>query len=127
MITQERRTALGGKRPMLWILAAGLLLLIPAIAMQFTNEVRWTASDFLVAAVLIMGLGGGVELALRLSHNACVKSAAIVAVTSVFALIWINGAVGIVGSEANPVGWVVVAVTSVVLAATVLMLSRMSR
>lgn len=127
MITQERRTASVGKRPMLWMLATGLLLLVPAIAMRFTDEVRWTASDFLVAAVLLGGLGGGVELALRLPNSVAVKIAAIVAVTSVFALIWINGAVGIVGSEANPAGWFVVAVASAILAAAVRLLARMSR
>ncbi|MDB5696794.1 MAG: hypothetical protein JWN21_2337, partial [Sphingomonas bacterium] len=29
------------------------LLLIPAIAMQFTAEVNWTASDFVVMGVLL--------------------------------------------------------------------------
>ncbi|WP_052106594.1 hypothetical protein [Novilysobacter defluvii] len=40
-----------------WIaLGTGLLLLIPLVAMQFTPEVVWTASDFLVMGVLIFGM-----------------------------------------------------------------------
>ena len=44
--------------------AAGLLLLLPLVAMQFTNEVNWTFSDFLVAGILLFGTGGLIELAM---------------------------------------------------------------
>ena len=38
----------------LWIaLGTGLLLLVPLIAMQFTGEVNWTLSDFIVMGTLI--------------------------------------------------------------------------
>ncbi len=41
-----------------WIaFATGLLLLIPLIAMQFTNEVNWNAADFIVMALLVFGTG----------------------------------------------------------------------
>ena len=33
------------------------LLLIPFVAMQFTNEVAWTASDFLVMGMLLLSVG----------------------------------------------------------------------
>lgn len=42
----------------IWIaLATGLILLIPLIAMQFTTEVDWTPSDFVVMGALLFGTG----------------------------------------------------------------------
>ena len=40
-----------------WSLAAGLLAL-PAVAMQFTDEVVWTGSAFLFAAIMFTTIGG---------------------------------------------------------------------
>jgi hypothetical protein len=37
----------------------GLLLVLPAVAMQFTAEVNWTAGDFIVAALMIGVVGHG--------------------------------------------------------------------
>lgn len=38
-------------------LITAALLLVPAIAMQFTSEVTWGPGDFLVAGALIFGTG----------------------------------------------------------------------
>ena len=43
-------------RPMGWVTIA-LLLLTPAVAMQFTPEVQWTTLDFAFAAAVLMGAG----------------------------------------------------------------------
>lgn len=45
--------------------APALLLLVPLIAMQFTDEVVWTAFDFAFAAVMLFGAAGLYELAAR--------------------------------------------------------------
>lgn len=39
------------------VLATGLILLAPLIAMQFMDGVNWTVSDFAVAGVLLLGTG----------------------------------------------------------------------
>jgi len=47
------------------VLTVAFLLLIPLIAMKFTNEVSWTLFDFVIAAVLLFGTGFLCELILR--------------------------------------------------------------
>lgn len=44
------------------------LLTLPALAMQMTNEVNWTAGDFIFAAILLGLVGTVVELALRFAR-----------------------------------------------------------
>lgn len=47
------------------VLTVAVLLLAPFIAMQFTAEVNWTLSDFVIAGVLLLGTGLLCELVLR--------------------------------------------------------------
>lgn len=89
-----------GWRILGWGLAA-VLLLVPAIAMRFTTEVNWTASDFIIAAVMIGSLGIGVELAMGRSPNGAYRAGAGVALVTAFLTIWVNLAVGMIGSEDN--------------------------
>lgn len=92
-----------GRRAGRWRIAAwggaALLLLLPFVAMRFTNEVTWTAFDFATLGVLLAGVGLGLELAVRGSGNIAYRSAAGLALAAAFLLILVNGAVGIIGSE----------------------------
>ena len=82
--------------------AAGAVLLVPWIAMQFTEEVAWDLADFGVAALLLGGTGLGIEaVARRVSGNAY-RAGAALALCGGLVLVWVNLAVGIVGSENNP-------------------------
>lgn len=83
--------------------ATFLLLLIPLIAMQFTNEVNWTIFDFVVAAILLFGTGFTYKLLTSKVKSFTQKAAIIVAIGSSLFLVWTNLAVGIIGSEDNPV------------------------
>lgn len=51
----------GVRRILRWSVIAGQLAL-PAIAMQFTGEVNWTAFDFLFAGGVLIGAGLVYEL-----------------------------------------------------------------
>ena len=78
------------------------LLLAPLIAMRFTSEVNWTASDFIFAGVLFAIIGGAFELAVWASRNRAYRAGTALALLSTLLTIWANLAVGIVGSEDNP-------------------------
>jgi hypothetical protein len=79
-----------------WIaLAAGLILLVPLVAMQFTDEVVWTLLDFIIAGALLFGTGVVIVLAARQTKNR-IRRIAIGAVLAAAAIyIWIELAVGI--------------------------------
>lgn len=91
---------LGRLRFMGWSLVA-FLLLLPAVAMQFTIEVVWTASDFIFAAVVLIGTGLTVEVTMRKRRNTDFRTGVAVALAAAFLLTWINAAVGFVGAGAN--------------------------
>lgn len=80
------------------MITAALLLLIPLIAMQFTDEVNWTLFDFVVAGALLLGTGLMCELAIRKIHKMKYRIAICVALLAVFLLIWAELAVGIFGT-----------------------------
>jgi hypothetical protein len=79
-----------------------LLLLLPLVAMQFTQEVNWTASDFVFAVVLFGSVGLAFEFIVRRSGGLAYRFGAALAVVAAFLTIWVNGAVGMIGSEGNP-------------------------
>lgn len=84
-----------------WGLAAALLA-TPLVAIQFPDEVRWGPLDFAVAAVLIGGLGLGIEFAIRRSTSPWYRLGAALAALTAFLTIWVNLAVGFIGDEDNP-------------------------
>ena len=83
-------------------LVTGLILLIPLVAMQFTHEMDWNLFDFVVAGALLFGSGLTYELIARKGGNTAYRAAVGVAVATALLLVWINLAVGIIGSENNP-------------------------
>ena len=89
-------------RPVFWISAITIsLLLIPFIAMQFTNEVNWSVFDFIIMGSLIFGTGFLFYVMTRRSSNFIFRLAISIAVLSSFLLIWVNLAVGLIGSGPN--------------------------
>ena len=82
--------------------AAALLLSIPVIAMQFTSDVDWSGSDFIVMGILLGTAFGTFDLASRMSGSIPYRAAVGLAVLASFLLVWFNLAVGIIGSEGNP-------------------------
>ena len=88
-------------RIVIWGTAA-FLLLLPLIAMQFTNEMNWDETDFIVFGTMLFSACSVYELAARMTPNSAYRAAVGVAVMAAFILIWMNLAVGIIGSEDSP-------------------------
>ena len=80
------------------VLTAVLLLLIPFIAMQFTDEVNWSLFDFAIAGVLLLGTGLMCEFVMRKVKNVKYRIAICAALLTALLLIWIELAVGIFGT-----------------------------
>lgn len=92
---------------------AGCLLLLPLVAMQFTREVDWTGSDFVVMGAMLAAACGTWELGMWLSRNRSYRAAVAVAALGAFLLTWANLAVGIIGDENNPMNLMFFAVLGI--------------
>jgi uncharacterized membrane protein YiaA len=70
--------------------------------MQFTSQVNWSISDFIIMGIILFSIGLTYELIARKSEKTVYHAAFGVALAGVFLLLWVNGTVGIIGSEDNP-------------------------
>ena len=86
------------KRLIKYIISTVLLLLIPLIAMQFTNQVNWAPSDFIVAAILLLSTGFAIDFVIKkvLTKKYRITLSAIIVV--MLLLVWAELAVGIFGT-----------------------------
>lgn len=91
-----RKTTLGV------LLVPTVLLLVPLVAMQFSDEMTWSVFDFVVAWILMAGAGVAYQLATRRAANLAYRAGVALAVATGFLLTWINLAVGVIGTENNP-------------------------
>ena len=110
-------------RPILWSIPVALLLL-PAVAMHFTDEFDWNAFYFIFATVMFGSVGLVVELTVRSSRSIAFRAAVALALAAAFLIIWINGAVGIIGDEDNPANLMFGAVLAVALLGSLAALFR---
>lgn len=84
---------------LIWIVVTvAVLLSVPLIAMQFTNEVNWDILDFMVAGTLLMGTGLAIEFALRKIQETRTRIIVCAAILFGLFLVWAELAVGIFGT-----------------------------
>jgi len=78
--------------------AAAVLLAVPLIAMQFTTEVNWTISDFVIAAALLFTTAFSADFVLKKVKTFKSRLLLIFGILAFLILIWAEMAVGIFGS-----------------------------
>lgn len=83
-------------------LGVALILLLPWLAMQLNTGVDWNVFDFSVAGALLFGTGLAYLLVAKRADTLAYRLAAGLALATALLLIWVNLAVGIIGSEDNP-------------------------
>jgi hypothetical protein len=83
------------------VFAAASILLLPLLAMQITDEVAWDLADFAVAGAFLVGTGLMYGLAARKAGNIAYRAAVGVALAAAFILVWLMGAVGVIGEEGD--------------------------
>ena len=98
---------------------AAVLLVLPAVAMQFTSEVDWSASDFIVMGALLGTIGLMTEFLVRRSGSTAYRLGAVVATATAFLTVWVNLAVGMIGDD-NPYNLLFGGVLAIALAGSIL-------
>ena len=96
------------------------ILLIPLVAMQFSDEVKWGVLDFVIAGILLFGTGLSYVVLSRLTSNIINKLAYASAVGTTFLLIYINLAVGLIGGGPNLGNLMYIGVVAVVIVGIIL-------
>lgn len=96
-----------------------LILLLPLTAMQFTDEVDWAVADFLVGGLLLLITGLSYEIISARSANTSQRGAIGLMLLTALLLIWMNLAVGIIGSENNPANWIYAGVLAIPLVGSI--------
>ena len=91
-----------GWRILVWGGAAALML-APVVATQISDEMKWDGADFALVGLMLLAACGAWELAMRKTRSRAYSAAAIVAAGTAFLLFLVNGAVGFIGDESNPV------------------------
>jgi len=80
------------------LIAVACILLIPFIGMQFTEEVNWSISDFVVMGTLLFLTGFGINFSLQRFKTLKHRIMLCVGILIVLFIIWAELAVGIFGS-----------------------------
>lgn len=89
---------LQNKRLFSIVILVAILLLIPLIAMQFSDEVNWKLADFVIAGVLLLVTGLICEFVMQKVKKKENRIALIVVIIALLLLIWAELAVGIFGT-----------------------------
>lgn len=80
------------------ILVAELTLIIPLVAMIFSDEANWGLGDFIIAGILLVGVGIAYRLIISGVKSDPKRAAIGILLAVAMILIWVEMAVGLFGS-----------------------------
>ena len=83
-------------------LVTAFILLLLLLVMQITDQMVWDLADFAFAGALLFGTGLTYQLVARKGGNIAYRFAVGAALAAAFILVWVNLAVGLIGSEDEP-------------------------
>jgi uncharacterized protein YybS (DUF2232 family) len=86
------------KRLIIILISIVVILLIPFIAMQFSNEINWELNDFVIMGAMLLSTGLSCELVLRKAKSVKTRILICALILLVFLLVWAELAVGILGT-----------------------------
>lgn len=89
------------------------LLMIPWIAMFFTDSVQWSVIDFVIMGILLFSTGLAYVLVTRQSTNIMYRCAMALGIGTTLFLIWANLAVGLIGGGPNPGNFMYIGVLAI--------------
>jgi len=92
------KTLSKNKRLVVIMCVMATLLLVPLVAMQFTDEANWSSFDFAIAAILLFGIGFISEFILRKAKTKKSRIVFMILAIGLFMLIWLELAVGVFGT-----------------------------
>jgi hypothetical protein len=87
------------KRLAAWAAVVALILLVPLIGMQLSHEWNWDLFDFVFAGTVLFGAALTYELIASKGSTLAYRAAVGLAMATALVLVWINAAVGIIGSD----------------------------
>ncbi len=73
-------------------------LAITMVAMQFSEQVQWSAFDFILAAILLFGAGFAIDIVTRKIKSRNRRIAFLIAFVGLFLVVWAELAVGVFGT-----------------------------
>ncbi|MCP9201252.1 hypothetical protein MKO06_15180 [Gramella sp. GC03-9] len=80
------------------LVVVATILLIPFIGMQFSNEVDWSTSDFVIMGALLFLTGLGINYAISKLKTNRSRIIACIVIIGLFLMIWAELAVGVFGT-----------------------------
>ena len=87
------------KRLIRWAVFVACALMIPLIAMKFTDKINWGLFDFVIMGAVLLGIGIAYELIARKFKKTIYRVAFGLGLLGAFLLFWVNAAVGLIGNE----------------------------
>ena len=86
------------RKPAIIVSIVAIILLIPLVAMQFTDQVNWDSIDFVAGAIILLAAIGSLSLAISKIKNMRTRLITAWMIVLTFVLVWAELAVGIFGT-----------------------------